>query len=200
MCILLQFNRASTVSYQDLKAATSIQPESELKRHLVSLCTPKNRILLKGSKGKLVTGSCPARCSPPSCSHSRPLLLLLNSAHGVETGIASDDDSFTFNAAFKSKMKRVRVTLVAHKETDGSSTAVPAPVQEDRRHLIEAAIVRIMKTRKTLPHTNLIAAVIEQLKSRFMPSPQDIKKRVESLIEREYLERSRDRKQYDYLA
>ena len=96
-------------------------------------------------------------------------------------------------------MKRVRVALVAHKETDDSA-AVPAPVQEDRRHLIEAAIVRIMKTRKTLQHTNLIAAVIEQLKSRFMPSPQDIKKRVESLIEREYLERSRDRKLYNYLA
>ena len=62
MCILLQFNRAITVSYQDLKAATSIQPESELKRHLVSLCTPKNRILLKGSKGKLVTGACHAPC------------------------------------------------------------------------------------------------------------------------------------------
>lgn len=57
MCILLQFNRATTISYKDLKDATSIEPESELKRHLVSLCTPKNRILLKGSKGKLVTGT-----------------------------------------------------------------------------------------------------------------------------------------------
>jgi cullin 3 len=97
-------------------------------------------------------------------------------------------------------MKRVRVALVAHKETDDSA-AVPSPVQEDRRHLIEAAIVRVMKTRKTLQHNNLIAEVTKQLSSRFVPSPQIIKKRIESLIEREYLERSRsDRRLYNYLA
>ena len=88
---------------------------------------------------------------------------------------------------------------VAHKET--ASASVPAPVEEDRRHLIEAAIVRIMKTRKTLQHSNLIAEVTKQLSFRFVPSPQIIKKRIESLIEREYLERTRaDRRVYNYLA
>jgi cullin 3 len=38
-------------------------------------------------------------------------------------------------------------------------------------------------------------------RGRFAPDPQTIKKRIESLIEREYLERGEtDRKQYHYLA
>jgi cullin 3 len=66
---------------------------------------------------------------------------------------------------------------------------------------IEAAVVRIMKARKSMEHNNLIAEVTKQLQSRFVPNPIIIKKRIESLIEREYLERSKnDRKIYNYLA
>ena len=58
-----------------------------------------------------------------------------------------------------------------------------------------------MKSRKTMEHSNLISEVTKQLASRFMPNPLLIKKRIESLIEREYLERSKnDRKVYNYLA
>merc|ERR1711892_1050826 len=74
-------------------------------------------------------------------------------------------------------------------------------VDEDRRHEIEAAIVRIMKTRKQLNHNQLVIEVTEQLKSRFSPTPAIIKKRIEALIEREYLSRdTKDRKLYNYEA
>ncbi|KAH3808320.1 hypothetical protein DPMN_136673 [Dreissena polymorpha] len=66
---------------------------------------------------------------------------------------------------------------------------------------IEAAIVRIMKSRKTLMHNQLVTECTEQLKSRFLPSPVVIKKRIEGLIEREYLARTpEDRKKYTYVA
>lgn len=66
---------------------------------------------------------------------------------------------------------------------------------------IEAAIVRIMKARRVLDHNSMIAEVTQQLASRFLPSPTIIKKRIESLIEREFLERdANDRKLYKYLA
>ena len=45
------------------------------------------------------------------------------------------------------------------------------------------------------------AQVTQQLATRFVPSPTLIKKRIESLIEREFLERDEsDRKLYRYLA
>jgi cullin 3 len=58
-----------------------------------------------------------------------------------------------------------------------------------------------MKARKTMDHANLVSEVTKQLASRFMPNPLVVKKRIESLIERDYLERSKsDRKVYNYLA
>jgi hypothetical protein len=55
-------------------------------------------------------------------------------------------------------------------------------VEEDRKPQIEAAIVRIMKSRKRLGHNELIGEVTRQLAARFLPQPQVVKKRIESLI------------------
>lgn len=58
-----------------------------------------------------------------------------------------------------------------------------------------------MKSRKRMPHNILVTEVTEQLRSRFLPSPVIIKKRIEGLIEREYLARTpEDRKVYTYVA
>jgi len=192
MCILLLFNETDTLTLGQIRTQTHI-PDQELRRHLISLCTPKNRILKKGSKGR---------------------------------GITSDKDTFTFNIDYTSKLKRVRIPLVketslTRNETGGGENSgagaaavaasaptaaavdgsVPVAVEEDRRHLVEASIVRIMKARKTLSHNDLIAEVTRQLSNRFHPSPQFIKKRIESLIEREYLERSeQEHRVYMYVA
>jgi cullin 3 len=80
---------------------------------------------------------------------------------------------------------------VVQKETEPERASTQEKIDEDRKHMIEAAIVRIMKSRKTMEHSNLIAEVTKQLSSRFRPNPLIIKKRIESLIERDYLERSK---------
>jgi cullin 1 len=106
----------------------------------------------------------------------------------------------------------------------------PKKLEEDRGHTIEAAIVRIMKARKTLSHQQLIAEVLTQLSffrpdvkvsartfftslsltslsltslSDICPSlvSQKVKRHVEALIEREYLERDENNRDiYKYLA
>ena len=99
MCILMLFNTEKTRTLSEIKLATGI-PDGELKRHLISLCTPKHRILKKASKGKNITA----------------------------------DDSFTYNAEFSSKYKRIKVPLVSMKETvkDGGKGGVPKAVEEVR--------------------------------------------------------------------
>jgi cullin 3 len=109
---------------------------------------------------------------------------------------------FSVNDGFTSKLFRVKIQTVSAKgESEPERKETREKVDEDRKHEIEAAIVRIMKARKKLQHNVLVTEVIEQLKTRFMPSPLVIKKRIESLIERDYLARSTDdRKSYTYLA
>lgn len=64
---------------------------------------------------------------------------------------------------------------------------------------MDAAIVRIMKARKNLAHTLLMSELFSQVK--FPASPVDLKKRIESLIERDYLERDPNKPgDYRYLA
>uniref|UniRef100_A0A1Q3G3C5 Putative cullin n=1 Tax=Culex tarsalis TaxID=7177 RepID=A0A1Q3G3C5_CULTA len=109
---------------------------------------------------------------------------------------------FYVNDAFVSKFHKVKIQTVAAKgESEPERKETRSKVDEDRKHEIEAAIVRIMKARKKMAHNLLVSDVTTQLKSRFMPSPVIIKKRIEGLIEREYLARTpEDRKVYVYLA
>lgn len=62
-------------------------------------------------------------------------------------------------------------------------------VEEGRQHVIDSAIVRILKSRRTILWTDLQMEVVKQLSHLFQPVPSMIKKRLESLIDREYCER-----------
>ena len=120
---------------------------------------------------------------------------IICSIQGIE-----DDDIITFNNEFSSKFKRIKVPLIKESSVE-ETEAVTSAVEEDRRHQIEAALVRIMKARRRLSHTDLVAEATRQLSVRFQPTPLVIKKRVESLIEREYVARDReDTRYYVYLA
>ncbi|KAK4710812.1 hypothetical protein R3W88_005325 [Solanum pinnatisectum] len=110
-----------------------------------------------------------------------------------------DDDTFVFNDQFTTPLYRIKVNAIQMKETVEENTNTTERVFQDRQYQVDAAIVRIMKTRKVLSHTLLITELFQQLK--FPVKPADLKKRIESLIEREYLERDKNNPQvYNYLA
>ncbi|KAI8268026.1 Cullin-3 [Colletotrichum sp. SAR 10_98] len=114
-------------------------------------------------------------------------------------------DKFRFNSAFVSKQVRIKAPIInatSKVEGDEERKQTEEKNNQTRAHVIDAALVRIMKQRKELTHTHLLSEVIEQLRSRFTPEVTLIKKRIEDLIVREYLERVEDvsTPTYRYLA
>jgi len=110
-----------------------------------------------------------------------------------------NDDVFTFNKTFNHKLFRIKINSIQMKETAEEQQKTQDSVFQDRQFQIDAAIVRIMKTRKTLSHQLLLSEIYQQLK--FPIKATDLKKRIESLIDREYLERDpKNSSAYIYLA
>lgn len=85
----------------------------------------------------------------------------------------------------------------AAQETSETTKAV----LEERKFYLQALIVRIMKSKKTMNHNDLVSEVIKEAMSNFVPSQVFVKGVIEDLIAKEYLERARRNKdEYNYLA
>jgi cullin 3 len=97
------------------------------------------------------------------------------------------------NPSFKCKMKKLKLRTVNPMSRDPSyknRLELEDQVLQERELQCDACIVRIMKSRKTLSHAHLVKSVIEQLAHRFQAQPQLIKKRIQILLDREFLARS----------
>ncbi|CAL5198854.1 unnamed protein product [Lathyrus oleraceus] len=106
-------------------------------------------------------------------------------------------DYFEFNSKFTDKMRRIKIPLPPVDE----KKKVIEDVDKDRRYAIDASIVRIMKSRKVLGYQNLVMECVEQLGRMFKPDVKAIKKRIEDLISRDYLERDKENpNMFKYLA
>jgi cullin 1 len=120
--------------------------------------------------------------------------LLISNEEEIE-----DETVLTFNKNFTSKKLRfVLPTPIMDKSQDESKNK--DIVNEDRSEMIKANIVRIMKSKKNLSHNDLIIEVNKNI-NLFTPNVKNIKKCIENLIDREYLERCNNEKdRYNYLA
>lgn len=108
-------------------------------------------------------------------------------------------DSFTLNANFEHPKNRFKINQIQLKETPQENKDTHERVAVERTFETQAAIVRIMKSRKTITHNELVAEVITATKSRGVLPVGEIKKNIDRLIDKDYMEREDDG-MYSYVA
>ncbi|VEU33363.1 unnamed protein product [Pseudo-nitzschia multistriata] len=187
--VLLQFNNDGTeLRLPQLMAAVGLEDRKEMERILLSLSLGKEgtRVLHKRDHDR----DAPDVSSSDNANPGKKKKTRMN---------VHDLDTFRVQSGFKSNTRRIRINNILMKETKEERDKTVKAVSRDRLYLVDAVLVRIMKARKTILHQELIPQVLEQVKVPAQPS--DIKKRIETLIEREYFERdANDRNRYNYLA
>jgi cullin 4 len=135
----------------------------------------------------------------------------------------NDEDVFVFNDAFEDPRARVHINSIQVKETVSSPTRffhfryrslkekptsqpeesqrTQSAVEGDRKHYLDAAVVRIMKARKQLTYEQIKFETIEAVRRHFVPDVTSIKQRIDGLVEQEYLRRDEeDRNLFFYVA
>ncbi|MCJ1408542.1 hypothetical protein MMC19_002617 [Ptychographa xylographoides] len=162
MGMLLLFNDADVVSYDDIEKATALSSDW-LDPNLGVFV--KARVLLVEPEG------------------AKP-------EHGTR---------YRLNHNFKNKKIKVNLNIAVKSEQKQEVEDTHKNIEEDRKLLMQSAIVRIMKSRKKMKHVQLVQETINQIKSRFTPKIPDIKKSIDQLIEKEYLERL-ESEELGYLA
>lgn len=121
--------------------------------------------------------------SKESCGQSQEVLL---------------STKFYPNKNFQHKRLRLKISLLKAKEKNEKKIE-KSNAPQDRKHVVDSVIVRIMKARKKLEHRQLEEEVVKNC-SMFKPQPSQIKEQVEQLIDREFIKRHADRRDvYVYL-
>ncbi|KAL3832004.1 hypothetical protein ACJMK2_023688 [Sinanodonta woodiana] len=115
-------------------------------------------------------------------------------------GELQDNSELTINMSYTNKRLKFKINAVIQKDTQQEMEHTRSAVDEDRKMYLQAAIVRTMKARKILKHNLLIQEVISQARSRFFPNVSMIKKCIEALIDKQYLERTQNSDEYSYVA
>eukprot|EP00762_Andalucia_godoyi_P002799 ANDGO_04496.mRNA.1 Cullin-1 len=98
-------------------------------------------------------------------------------------------DAYSFNAGFWTAARKFVLPAVRTKSTKDERASVAKNVQEDRKFVTDAIIVRVMKSKRRLRYQELLQETMRHCGARFAAEVRLTKACVESLIEREYLER-----------
>ncbi|KAK8762266.1 hypothetical protein V5799_026468 [Amblyomma americanum] len=162
MCVLMLFNDLERIPFEDIAYKTGI-PEEDLVNVLLSL-----------SAGK---------------SNER-VLVKEPEANDIKRG-----QVFAVNHSFAPESRQVKIVLLAAQrknEANRNEAVAENVISGELRFQLDAAIVRVMKKHRKLSYNELVPEVISLLRIGFIPSPHEIKKRIEAMEKREYIKRALD--------
>ena len=140
-------------------ALTGLQA-SDLKKNIISLCMAEHPVL------KMVDDEGPTKMQVATTSDKKPAVMQKNKS--IRKDI-KPENKFVVNRNFRSKLKRVQINTLQKKETREDADAVHDKVLNDRKIYVDAALVKTMKSRKTLRHNDLLSEVL-----RFLRFPVEV--------------------------
>jgi len=183
VAVLLQYNRKTSFTIQQLQESTQISV-TDLQQVLKTLL--KIRLLFCDYTRSTTSSSAPAAESDEAEKDS-DLLPMDAVCHLFQD--------------YKNKKTRVNINVPLRSVEKRELEATHQSVEDERRYLIEAAIIRIMKTKKQLAHQDLVSQVICQLSARFKAESRAVKKCIDDLINRDYMKRcEHSSSAYQYVA
>jgi len=199
MAIMLLYNDADTFTVAQIREHTSLS-EKELQRTLRSLIAchlfkcapgsgqPAGALDRSSSAPEVGAAEGPAA---PGVQRISSATSGLSSTRGEKSAHKpfEDECAITFNASYSNKKKKVKLSSAIQRDTPQESKQLRESVNEDRRFFLQAVTVRIMKMRRRLAHNLVVKEVIDQSAARFKPAISQIKRCIEELIDKQYLER-----------
>ncbi len=82
------------------------------------------------------------------------------------------DDKLSVNMDFKSSSVRNKISVMVSKNIkESDNSRVQSKVEDDRRYVIDASIMKVMKARRKIDNQNLMIETTKLLQSRFKPEP-----------------------------
>lgn len=166
MAVLLLFNQGQTFTYGDIKDKLGLTEGSSHLWEAIRFFTSKLKLILREQAVDKETEKKPAE----------------------------DNEKFWINPEFKSDRLKINcVPSLAIKSGPGEKKDDNLnEIMKEREFVIDAAIVRIMKSRREMALLDLQQET-KKLISLFIPDPRMVKRRIDSLMERDYLERHPDK-------
>ncbi|KAH9366828.1 hypothetical protein HPB48_023023 [Haemaphysalis longicornis] len=128
-------------------------------------------------------------------------LLIRRGRKTKESGELRPDTVVSLSEGYYNEKLRVDINAPLNEDLDAQRGVTKKMIDDERKILVQAAIVRTMKVRRTLKEEELIVEIVSQLQPRFKPSATFIKECITNLIEKEYLKKdSSQPNTYSYLA
>lgn len=112
---------------------------------------------------------------------------ILRRKSGATNAAIVPSEMFEVNTTFTHKLTKIRVAQVQLRDPQEDEEQAVEKVMHDRTYVIDAVIVRFMKSRRRVPFPELIQGVTTMLK--FPVEVADLKKRIDVLMERDYMKR-----------
>jgi len=69
---------------------------------------------------------------------------------------------------------------------------LPATLKKKREFMLDAAMVRVMKARNVIKWAQFQTEVLKLVQKEWSPTPKELKKRLGSLMERDFIKRSEE--------